>query len=254
MISGVSMRGTIKTFLPEKQYGFIQGDDGKDYFFHQSSFKSIDQQTLICDDAAVEFDQKATPKGYKADNCALVNSIEGGYYIEPNQFLISKSSEIKGWEIIEKGDWIVNGSSRDGSDAAKQDMIASALAVRANALINVSYQKTTGEDGNYRFTIHNYRGKIVTIAKKSAKGTLIKEQLTGLNIRAECKKNEMNSINAQIRKKAEKEKWIILASGVVAGFGGYLTHPALLPATLIVVAILFARIGQELDGSWLHRG
>ena len=29
------MKGTITTYLPEKLYGFIKGDDGKDYFFHE---------------------------------------------------------------------------------------------------------------------------------------------------------------------------------------------------------------------------
>ena len=31
------MKGTISTYLPEKQYGFIKGEDGKDYFFHETN-------------------------------------------------------------------------------------------------------------------------------------------------------------------------------------------------------------------------
>ena len=27
------MQGEIKTYLPDKHYGFIKGDDSKDYFF-----------------------------------------------------------------------------------------------------------------------------------------------------------------------------------------------------------------------------
>ena len=30
------MKGTVKKFDKEKGYGFITGEDGKDYFFHYS--------------------------------------------------------------------------------------------------------------------------------------------------------------------------------------------------------------------------
>jgi cold shock CspA family protein len=45
------MTGTIKNFLPQKQFGFILGDDGKDYFFHQSSLVSSGQTSQIMEGA-----------------------------------------------------------------------------------------------------------------------------------------------------------------------------------------------------------
>lgn len=47
------MQGTIKTSLPEKQYGFIKGDDGKDYFFHESQFKDKTHIGKLCEEAIV---------------------------------------------------------------------------------------------------------------------------------------------------------------------------------------------------------
>jgi cold shock CspA family protein len=43
------MKGTIKTYLPEKQYGFIKGDDGKDYFFHESEFRVKSNIGKLCE-------------------------------------------------------------------------------------------------------------------------------------------------------------------------------------------------------------
>jgi cold shock CspA family protein len=31
------MNGTIKSHFPDKQFGFIKGDNGKKYFFHSSA-------------------------------------------------------------------------------------------------------------------------------------------------------------------------------------------------------------------------
>jgi cold shock CspA family protein len=66
--------GVIKTYLPEKKYGFIKGDDGKDYFFHQNAFKDKKQIAMISEEAYVSFDQKATPKGYRAVDITLKNA------------------------------------------------------------------------------------------------------------------------------------------------------------------------------------
>ena len=65
------MNGAIKSFVPEKKFGFINGDDGKDYFFHINEFKNSAHHKMIADGAVVEFEPSATPKGYRAVNCKL---------------------------------------------------------------------------------------------------------------------------------------------------------------------------------------
>jgi len=67
------MTGFIKTYLPNKGYGFIKGDDNKDYFFHKSNIKKEDINK-ICENALVEFEEKATPKGYNAINISIKNT------------------------------------------------------------------------------------------------------------------------------------------------------------------------------------
>ncbi|MEJ2612914.1 MAG: cold shock domain-containing protein [Candidatus Thiodiazotropha sp.] len=151
------MKGTIKTYLPEKNYGFIKGDDGKAYFFHESEFRDKSHLSKLCEEAFVNFDQQATPKGYKAKNCSLINPSEVLTYITPDEFIAAKSSSVRGWDVIEYGNWIVHGSSSDSPDTAKRDVINRATSIGANALIKLEYYKTTGSRGNYKYSIHNFR-------------------------------------------------------------------------------------------------
>ena len=63
------MDGTIKR-LTDKGFGFIKGEDGKEYFFHKSavqaaSFDGVKIQT------AVEFDAEDGLKGPRAENVYL---------------------------------------------------------------------------------------------------------------------------------------------------------------------------------------
>ena len=45
-------KGKVKFYNREKKYGFITGDDGKDYFFHISG---VSGEAELNDEDAVEF-------------------------------------------------------------------------------------------------------------------------------------------------------------------------------------------------------
>jgi len=190
------MQGVITSFLPVKNYGFIKGEDEKDYFFHFKSFVSGQDRDKIIDQAFVQFEPTATPKGYAAKKCKLIHTQDVITYVVPDKFLTTKSDSFKDWEIIEMGDWIVHGTSRDSPDAAKRDLINNADRVGANALIGIQYYKTTDSEtsdsgrGIYTFSVHNYKGRIVTIAKKRFGGDYWYEDLIGLNNRALLEKEK----------------------------------------------------------------
>ena len=84
------MRGTVKSFLPEKAYGFIRGEDGRDYFFHLNDlvnrFEPVPLQTVY-------FDPTATRKGLKA------RSIQAGPMptvtpVGPNHFIMTRDNYV----------------------------------------------------------------------------------------------------------------------------------------------------------------
>ena len=188
------MTGIIKTYLNDKNYGFIKGDDGKDYFFHKNSINKYDINK-ICDGALVTFEQKASPKGYNAINI-LINSSDNINYKIPDTIYTSKNSSIKGWETVYLSQWKVYGNSRNSPEDAKNNMINHAKAIGANCILNVEYYKTTGSEpgtgsGTHYYTIHNFKGRLANIGKKSLSGQYSLDDLSQIDQNAKILKEKL---------------------------------------------------------------
>jgi CspA family cold shock protein len=65
-------KGTVKWFNDTKGFGFIQAEDGKDVFVHQSEIQSEGFRTLA-EGAQVEFEVTQGAKGLKATQVRAVN-------------------------------------------------------------------------------------------------------------------------------------------------------------------------------------
>jgi CspA family cold shock protein len=65
------VEGTVKFFNRIKNYGFVDGDDGKSYFVHSTGLK---EGTSINEGDRVSFDAVEGDKGPKAEN---VEKLEG---------------------------------------------------------------------------------------------------------------------------------------------------------------------------------
>ncbi len=87
------MQGTLKFFNRKKGFGFISGEDGKDYFVH---FTALGQGTFIRDNDVVSFTPAEGDRGLKAEQVQLVK----------------KASELGGSEGKEKG---------EGSEGASEE-------------------------------------------------------------------------------------------------------------------------------------
>jgi CspA family cold shock protein len=59
------MEGTVKFFNRMKNFGFIHGDDGKDYFVHSTGLK---QGVMINEGDRVTFTPAQGQKGEKAED------------------------------------------------------------------------------------------------------------------------------------------------------------------------------------------
>ena len=59
------MKGTVKFFNRMKGFGFIAGEDGKEYFVHQSA---LQEGVILNENDAVTFDVEQGDRGPKAVN------------------------------------------------------------------------------------------------------------------------------------------------------------------------------------------
>lgn len=250
------MKGLLKTFLSEKGYGFIKGEDDKDYFFHVNELKNKSQINLLAEDITIEFEQSVNQKGYKAINCAVLNSSEFKLYTEPDSFIQSKSPTVNGWSFVRKASWIVHGSSKDSPDAAKNDLMFKSKRIGANAVVSMEYYKTTGREGNYRFTIHNYRASPVCLGKKHPTGAKSEDSFPLIDdIAPLVKKAEKKKTNLSILKCIIVWFLIILAPFNLPSIlaNKYAIHESFFP-TVVIGIIIGAALGRFKNyDKWLQK-
>jgi cold shock protein len=60
--------GTVKKVVPERGFGFITADDGKDYFFHRSVVAPPLEFDRLAGGEKVQFEIEQDPKGPRARN------------------------------------------------------------------------------------------------------------------------------------------------------------------------------------------
>jgi CspA family cold shock protein len=75
MPTGPKVKGRIKKLVPDRGFGFVRGDDGKEVFFHRSGLGANDYDSLSEGDV-VEYVVQEGPRGPRAENVRAV-SVEG---------------------------------------------------------------------------------------------------------------------------------------------------------------------------------
>jgi CspA family cold shock protein len=71
--TGPKVRGRVKKLVPDRGFGFVRGDDGKEVFFHRSGLGANDYDALSEGDI-VEYVVQEGPRGPRAENVKAVGS------------------------------------------------------------------------------------------------------------------------------------------------------------------------------------
>jgi len=239
------VEGTISSFLPSKGYGFLRGDDGRDYFVHHDDI--IETQAVV-EGQRVVFEESATPKGYRARRVRPMAVTGAVRYVLPDEVLTSRNATIKGWEVLVRSRWIVSGASRESPDAAMRMLQEHARHIGATAVLAVEYSKTRGEEagsgrGTHYFTIHHFHGRPVVVGKPSIHGTHFLGALIGLDGQAAKLKRELVAKTRRSRITAMLVVTCVLAAAGAVGLFVFLF-------AVVVCCLLWSAIAKDHDG-WL---
>lgn len=161
-------KGTIVSFHAEKRYGFAKDSSGETHFVHANEL--VNAKSLVVGQE-VEFDTKPTPKGSRAVNvsahAAPVVRKKEQAYINPDRFIMTRESEVRGFEIVCLLDSHFWATSNDPNEA-REMMKQHAMSLGANAVVALDVQRYTEQEAcsNYQYSMHRVTGAAVVVKRK----------------------------------------------------------------------------------------
>lgn len=213
------MQGVVGNYFPERGYGFIQGDDGQDYFFRRESV-ALDSRSRLDEGTAVQFVPKATSRGHRAEAVRGDDRPDTRRYELPAKVLLQRKETVPGWEILERGRWIASASSVDSPDAAWRALAERAAYLGANAVIQGEYWRTTGQTGNYQYSIHNVRGRLVVVGRRSSHGTYARTTPSRIEPRVQAERRSLQQYAKRMSQSMVRTRAFALKIGVIMGVAG----------------------------------
>ncbi|MFQ6371747.1 cold-shock protein [Shewanella sp. YIC-542] len=155
------MKGKIVSYVSSKKFGFINGDDGESYFLHVSALVDKNAESKLLKDVVVEFDPMPTPKGLSAKQVVIPE-----VYIRDRlvDFFATKDRSPRHGNVVLR----LPIATRFFKDPAEGRTYIEELAKKCgcNAVLGVSFEKNTFSNGNYRYTVHAFKGELALVTDK----------------------------------------------------------------------------------------
>ncbi|QDE30138.1 cold-shock protein [Shewanella polaris] len=154
------MKGIVVAYISSKKYGFINGEDGESYFLHFSSLLDKSSEYKLIKGAVVEFDPIPTPKGLAAKDVCIQETYVKKKMVE---FFITKQKIPKGLNV-EASHPISTHFFKDPSEG-REYIKQLAIEAGANAILGIEFEKNTFSEGNYKYTVHAFKGDFAFVSE-----------------------------------------------------------------------------------------
>lgn len=172
-------RGRVSHYNSIRRYGFISGDDGRDYFFHLSDVQagqSVGRGDLV------SFNATFADRGPRARHVAACEEAP-----RFDKFIMTRKPEVRGHEVVQviaEDIWYETWDPNEAREGLKQR----ASALGANAIVGLwldKYSKNTWPlalnifsavitagriTNNYYQTMHRFHGRAVVVRRASGSG------------------------------------------------------------------------------------
>lgn len=155
------VRGMVVSYVPNKRYGFIAGDDGESYFLHESKLRNSSYKDMLIRGASVTFEPKPTKKGLSAVNVQVKPGFKA-YELIP--FFITKSSKPREGIIARSASTQTHYFKKPND--ARQHLKDLTGAVGGNCILNLEHKTRTFSKGNYKYSMHSFSGTIALTYKE----------------------------------------------------------------------------------------
>lgn len=149
------------SYLANKKYGFITGEDGESYFLHLSGLLNRSDEFKLVKNVVVEFDPIPTAKGLEAKKVRIPTVY---FKKQEIKFFTSKSKDPR-HGVVEKRHTISTRFIKDFNEARKY-IETLAKETGCNAILDLSFEKETFSDDNYKYTVHAFKGDFAIVTDR----------------------------------------------------------------------------------------
>lgn len=238
------MDGVVKRYVPSKNFGFILGEDGKDYFFrdHHGTGEDITGAKAV-------FEPSANEKGYCARKLSIFRAsrvlnfpkevlvIQGGRNLTGDKVL-----------VVDTNLWAESDAFRSRSDA-RRHLQKFTQQAGANAVLDVTYHISEQSSGNYIYSVYSYRGRLAVVGELSNHGDAVdgpQIQTMREHIHAVVNNTLAAVRNHALKKKQNANRRFILGTALLAGAVAFKLVTDQLG--LRTVTLGFVQLGMLLEG------
>lgn len=154
------LKGRVVSYIPNKKYGFVNGEDGESYFLHVSGLQDSSDESKLIKDVVVEFDPTPTARGLAAKKVSIPNV----YFKKKMVNFFTTKNHTPKYGTVEKRLSISTRFFKDFKEG-REHIEKLAKDAGCNAILDLNFEKETFSSGNYKYTVYAFKGDFSVVTE-----------------------------------------------------------------------------------------